>query len=391
MGWLAGELYTISMRERLTNLILLARCGLRFIRHGSAKKIPSYPRSVVIVQFGKLGDMVCTTPMFRAIKNTSPSTRVIVVGDKVGGQILAGNTDVDRYIVCGKDIRAALVELKKEGVQAGITAGPSIRAFCLLYLAGMPLVLAPRVEGSESSESRLYRLVRRLGVLMPHTIGSYAPREYLRLLEPLGIQTDDTTKHVAVAPEAAARVDALLRESRAESAFLVGISASAGNKIKNWLPERFAAVAEHLAGRYGATIVLIGGPGDKQESDAVRAHSPADMRCIDTTGALSVEELKALVARLGLFISVDTGPIYIAEALGVPTIDIVGPMDEREQPPIGERHAVVVPPFPRKPQLYIMSPGNYNYAEARRQAESISVAQVVAVADELMGRVHNAA
>ena len=34
-----------------------------------------------------------------------------------------------------------------------------------------------------------------------------------------------------------------------------------------------------------------------------------------------------------LFISVDTGPIYIAEAFNVPTVDIVGPVDENVQPP----------------------------------------------------------
>jgi ADP-heptose:LPS heptosyltransferase len=367
--------------------VLLARCAARFVLHGSSRRAIKSPKSVAVVQFGKLGDMVCTTPMFRAIKKADPNTRVIVVGDKVGGQVLAGNPDVDRYIICGKDIGQALQELRKEEVQAGITAGPSMRAFCLLYLSGAPLVVAPRIMGEKSSEGRLYRLVRRLGVLKPHAIGSYAPREYLRLLEPLGIADEDTKKRVACAPEAASRIQALLEKHGAHGAFLAGISASAGNKIKNWPADRFAAVADHVAERYGATIVFIGGPGDRPETDAARARLAEGTRCIDTVGELSVEELKALVARLGIFIAVDTGPIYIAEALGVPTVDIVGPMDEREQPPIGERHAVVVPPFERKPQLFIMSPGKYDWDEARRQAEGISVRQVVAAVDGLMARI----
>ena len=58
---------------------------------------------------------------------------------------------------------------------------------------------------------------------------------------------------------------------------------------------------------------------------------------VNTDGLFSLDELKALIQRLSLFISVDTGPIYIAEAFDVPTIDIIGPMDENEQPPRGEK------------------------------------------------------
>ncbi len=342
------------------------------------------PKSVVIVQFGKLGDMVCTTPMFRAIKKASPHTRVIVVGDGVGEQLLAGNPDVDRYIVCGVDIAPALEVLRREAPEVGITAGPSIRAFALLYLAGARLVVAPRVEGIGSSESRSYKLIRLLGVLAPHRIGRYAPREYLNLLEPIGIRADDTAKHLAYAPAAAARVETLLNEQVPKGAFLVGMASSAGNKLKDWPAERLAAVADHLSARYSATVLILGGPGDKPESEAVRKYLAPATAYHDLTGALSIEELKAVVARLKLFISVDTGPIYIAEAFGIPTIDIVGPMDEREQPPRGPRHLVVVPPGRTKPELYIMSPGHYNKAEARRQAESITVEQVVSAVDTLV-------
>ena len=79
---MARKLYHMSMSERFNNLALLARCAARFALRGPSKKTAHNPKSVVIVQFGKLGDMVCTTPMFRAIQKALPDTRVIVVGDK---------------------------------------------------------------------------------------------------------------------------------------------------------------------------------------------------------------------------------------------------------------------------------------------------------------------
>jgi heptosyltransferase II len=369
------------MSARFSNLVFLLRCLGRFVLQGRATRLPTHPKTLVIVQFGKLGDIVCTTPMFRAVKQTFPHTRVLVVGDKVGKQVLAGNHDVDRYIVCGTDIAEALAELKKEAPEVGITTGPSSRAFALLYLAGIPCVVGPRVEGVKSSEGRLYRLLRGLGVQVPHRMGHYAPREYLRLLEPLGVHAQDTQKHLAISPEAKDKVEEFWHRQGLVGQRVVGISPSAGNKIKQWPPERFAAVAAHVHHK-GAKVLLIAGPGDTEEVEAM--HAALKVPVIDAAGAFSIEELKAAVARLSVFVSVDTGPIYIAEALGVPTVDIVGPVDEREQPPIGERHVVVVPPSRIRPELYVMNPYHYDRAEALRQVESITVEAVNAAIDTLL-------
>lgn len=376
------------MQERLYNLQLFLRCAGTYVTHGRADRVVTLPRSVCIVQFAKLGDIVCTTPMFRAIKKSSPGTRVVVVGNAVNREVLMHNPDVDRYIVCGTNIESALQELKEEKVEAGLSAGPSIRGLALMFLAGIPTIIAPKVEGGVNSEGRFYLLLRKLCILVPNRIGAYAPGEYLKLLQPIGIQTIDTTKHLAYGAEAGGVVDEFFLQNKiTPGAFVVGIAASAGNKLKNWPPERFAAVANHLSVRYKATILIIGGKGDVEESKAMQSACADEVNVINCSGQFSIDAFKALIARLSLFISVDTGPIYIAEAFGVPTIDIVGPMDEHEQPPIGERHLVVVPPFKRKPVLFVMSPGDYDFKEARRQVESITVEHVVRVIDSLMLRI----
>ena len=49
----------------------------------------------------------------------------------------------------------------------------------------------------------------------------------------------------------------------------------------------------------------------------------------------------AVLARAGVFISGDTGPLHFAAGLGVPTISLFGPSSPAQWAPIGERHQVL--------------------------------------------------
>jgi len=209
----------------------------------------------------------------------------------------------------------------------------------------------------------------------------------LYLLEPLGIHTEDTSKHLVYSEEAKSKIDKLLAEKDvSKSELLAGIVLSAGNKIKEWPLERFAEVADYLVKECNVAVVLIGGPKDACYGRGVLSHMKGGNigKVADLTASLSLEELKALIAHLDFLIGVDTGPIYIAEAFGVSTVDLVGPMDEREQPPIGRLHRVVVPPERAEPQLHIMNARIYDTKEARRQVESITSAHVIAEVDILL-------
>jgi ADP-heptose:LPS heptosyltransferase len=206
-----------------------------------------------------------------------------------------------------------------------------------------------------------------------------APREYLRLLEPIGIFTEDTKKYLYHSPQADELVSRFINKQKLS----IGISPTAGNRIKEWPAERFAKVADYLSEKYQAMIVIIAGSNEEEEVKTMLGALNAKTNIINVAGRLSIDELKALASKLYLFISADTGPIYIAEAYGVPTIDIVGPVDEREQPPIGRLHKVIVPDR-KKPELFVMNARVYDVVEARRQAELATVEQVI---NELEGMI----
>ena len=216
-------------------------------------------------------------------------------------------------------------------------------------------------------------------------MGVYAPRERLRALEPLGIFTDDTGKHLGFSETAGKKIHQFFIQHRIDvkKDFVVGISPSAGNKIKEWPEERFAEVADYLIETYRAKIVLIGGPDDREKVAKTKSHMKFGTQALEITD-FNIDELKALIATLHLFIAVDTGPIYIAEAFGIPTIDIVGPMNEHEQPPQGSIHRNVLPPQRERPQLSILNARDFDRKEATRQTLSITAEAVIAETDKLI-------
>lgn len=371
----------------LNRAFILALCFLKFLSCGKSDKRVNDPKRILVIQGAKLGDMVCTTPMFRAIKRKYPASKVYVAGSELNKELLDNNPDVDEYIVYSRKPFDIISKLKQEKIDFACVAGPDFMTLVVAYLSNIPLICAPCVlKGFSPYETKSYRILRNVAVLKPHIMGSYAPRERLRLLEPIGIFTDETKKYLAFSDKAERKILDFLAHNDVDikSDFVVGMSSSAGNKIKLWGGWKFAKLAGYIHQKYNAKIIVIGAEEDRQDTDEMVTNLDKNTRIINALGLLNIDELKALISKLNVFISVDTGPIYIAEAFGVPTIDIVGPVDEREQPPIGTLHKIVKIKNREKPELHVMNARAYNHREATRQIDEISVDMVIQKFEELV-------
>lgn len=372
------------MTMRLYRLGLLFRCMLRAIIHGPANIRPAIISRVIVAPDGKIGDIVCGTPVLVAIRKNFPEVHIVVAGkSKLVQSILSDSGLVDEYL--DLDEVGAVKRINACRADVGLITGISFEVAALFYLAGIPFIVAPIASGGFSlMETRPYAIVKRLLMNFSYSVFGYAPRERLRSLEPLGIVSENTEKHLGFSRSAERKIKSFFIESSMVLGkdFIVGISPAAGNKIKEWPEERFAKVADYLVEKHQAKIILIGGPSDGEKVESVKKH----MRRSEVVMAthFDIDELKACIAELSLYIAVDTGPIYIAEAFAVPTVDIVGPMDERGQPPRGPIHRNVVPPSRVRPELSVMNARMYNKEEAVRQILSISVEAVIREVDALI-------
>jgi ADP-heptose:LPS heptosyltransferase len=121
---------------------------------------------------------------------------------------------------------------------------------------------------------------------------------------------------------------------------LVGVHVSGGREIKQWPPERFAEVASRLIHDTGGTIVLTGSSADRAQVRSVAERLPAG-HVVDAAGTLDLPHLSALLERLTILVTGDTGPMHLAEAVGTPVVAIFGPSDpERYGPRLASSRTV---------------------------------------------------
>jgi ADP-heptose:LPS heptosyltransferase len=259
---------------------------------------------------------------------------------------------------------------------------PSPDGLGTLLLSNIPFVVAPRlINGTSPFETIGYRLMASFAVRTDHRIGAYAPGEYLRLLEPVGIVARDTTKHLGFSGAAGIAANKFMSDHHLGDHIVVAITPSAGDKTKIWPADRFAEIADYLIDKYDARVVLIGSEHDRPEVESMikgMRHQP-----INAINCFSIDEMKAFVSKMSLLIGSDTGLIYVAEAFRVPTIDIVGPMNEYEQPPRGKFHKTIVASR-RKPALGLIDNRIEDMSEFKRQIDDITVGMVEKEVDELL-------
>src|SRR3989344_1260118 len=379
------------MKFKIKGIFIFLLCFFYFVFKGKAdKKIPVL-KKIAVMQMAKLGDMVCTTPMFRAIKEKYPEVKVFAMGNKTNKELLDGNPDVNEYIVWENNFWELLKNIKKEKIDFACSTHPNFWGLAMLYLAGVPLVAVPVIKnGFSPVETRLYKMLRKFVVAVPHHMGSYAPREYLRLLEPVGIFSDNTKKYLYFTKQAdeAIKKFFISNEIDISKDFVVGISPSVGNKVRKWGGKKFAEVADYLYDKYKVKIIIIGTKSDKDEVEEMVNNIDKNTKVINTYNLFCVDELKAIISKLNLFISVESGPVFIAEVFNVPIVNLVGPVDDNNQSPKGKKF-LIVKINRSAPEIHVMNAIVYNYKEARRQIEEITVEMVVAKIDEIMSLIYN--
>jgi ADP-heptose:LPS heptosyltransferase len=192
----------------------------------------------------------------------------------------------------------------------------------------------------------------------------------------------------AASPLDSARLDSARDEAlrSARDRPLVGVHVSGGRAIKQWQPDRFAAVARRLAAEAGATIVLTGSPADRPLVDQVkRALPPASV--IDAAADLDLLTVAAILERLDLLITGDTGPMHLAAAVGTPVVAIFGPSEPARYAPRGPDDRIVRIDLPCSPCNRIRRPPARCVGHTPDCLASVSIDSVFAAAMSVLDAV----
>lgn len=95
--------------------------------------------------------------------------------------------------------------------------------------------------------------------------------------------------------------------------------------FKCWTDAGMTAVIDALHRKHGFGVVVTSSPDVREMEKAEAILKACQTHPLDLTGKLSLTELAAVSAQTGLFFGVDTAPMHMAAALGVPVVVLFGP------------------------------------------------------------------
>jgi ADP-heptose:LPS heptosyltransferase len=158
---------------------------------------------------------------------------------------------------------------------------------------------------------------------------------------------------------------------------LIGLHPAARDLTRRWPAERFAKTAKQIQAERGGTLVCIGDSETRPTAEGVLHAAGGPAR--NLAGVTSLGALGAVIKRLSILITNDSGPAHIAYALGTPTVTIFG----GDEP---QRYGALMPgpfrmlahPVPCRPCNYSECPIGYICLE------QITPDQVVRAAFEVM-------
>ena len=109
------------------------------------------------------------------------------------------------------------------------------------------------------------------------------------------------------------------------------ISACSSHTLRNWLPERYAAVADYAADKHGLRVILCGGPSavEREMAEAIVKHARAPL--LNQVAKDTLPQLLALLARATVLLTPDSGPAHMATMVDTPVIGLYARHQPRAQ------------------------------------------------------------
>jgi lipopolysaccharide heptosyltransferase II len=165
----------------------------------------------------------------------------------------------------------------------------------------------------------------------------------------------------------------------------IAVHSGGGRLSKQWYVDRFAETTRALAKTYGATMVLTGSDGDRPIVKQVRRLIADEVAVVDVAGVLDVPALAALLGRMDLLVTGDTGPMHLAAAMGTPIVALFGPSDPRRYGPNTPESRVVRVTLPCSPCGRVRLPPERCRGHVPDCMDGITVDMVLSAAAELLG------
>ncbi|HEY0738914.1 MAG TPA: glycosyltransferase family 9 protein [Herpetosiphonaceae bacterium] len=287
-----------------------------------------------------LGDLLCTVPAFRALRRRYPQAEITLIGLPWAAEFVERVPYLDRFVAFPGYDGLQEVSYKPGQTEAFLRSSQAAGYDIALQMHGDGHVSNGFVGALGARLSLGYRqgADERLGFSLPYEQSQHEVLRWLRLVAALDAPVDDHRIELLITDADARQAARLLADM--SSGPLVALHAGAKDQARRWSPERFAAVGDALVERFCARVVLTGSAGEREITAAVQRamRYPA----LDLAGATDLGTFAAVLRRVDLLLSNDTGASHVAAATGTRSVVLFGPSRPEQWAPLDrERHQVI--------------------------------------------------
>jgi ADP-heptose:LPS heptosyltransferase len=284
---------------------------------------------ILLLRMERIGDLVMALEAIRDVRTHAPDAEIDLVVGSWNVALAESIPSVNRVEALDArwlareatglslpSLLRAATKWRTAQYDLAINFEPDIRSNMVLAAAG-----AARTAGWASGGGGPL-----LDLALDYDVKAHTTANARRLVQAVfGAPAPVSARPLLMLPDSAtSAAAAILRPAAGRP--LVGIHVSGGRPIKQWSPERFAEVGARLADTRGAAIVATGGPSDRALIAALQ-HALGSRLVIDASGADGLLASAAILQRLSLLITGDTGPMHLASAVGTPVVAVFGPSD----------------------------------------------------------------
>jgi len=277
----------------------------------------SPPQHVCLLRLSAIGDVCHAAAALRALQAAWPHTRFTWVIGKLEAKLMAAILPGIEFITFDKgamlgDLRRLRASLRGRRFDLLLDLQLSFRASLVSTLIDAPIKL-----GFDRARARelqwLFTNARIAPAFKEHVLDSF-----MGFVRACGIEPGKPLWNLALPTEALQYADSIVTDARPT----LLISPCSSHTARNWLADRYAAVADHAADVHRMRVVLVGGRSAIELEMGAAIAAAARTPLINQIGKDTLPQLLGLLSRSTALLSPDSGPAHMATMVALPVIGL---------------------------------------------------------------------
>ncbi len=274
------------------------------------------PDKICILRLSALGDVTHVLPVVRAIQQKWPTAEITWVCGAFEYKLLKTIKGIHFVIFNKKEGFKAYLDLWKKLKNTRFDVLLQMQVAARANIASIGIKADIRLGWDKTRSRDLHSLV--INHWVAEAKEQHQVAGFLSFASSLGIEVKEPVWDMPVTQDAKNFAE---KHIDSDKPVLI-ISACSSHKLRNWLPERYAGVADYAVNQYGMQVILSGGPSKIEKDMAAEICGFMKQPGLNLVGKDTLEQLPGLLVRATLVLSPDTGPAHLANALGVPVIGL---------------------------------------------------------------------